>query len=55
MVLGGVFYGVLLLMYIIWDKCIYVGESLEGQFSYIQSLLGIMMDKYYGLYIQYVL
>ena len=31
-------------MLIIWHKCIYVDESLDWQFPYIQSLLGIMMD-----------
>ena len=41
MVLVGVFYEVLLLVHIIWDKCICVDESLD---FHSFSLLGIMMD-----------
>ena len=44
MVLVGLFYEVLSLMYISWDKCIYADDSLDGRFSFDQSPLEIVMD-----------
>ena len=39
-----IFWSLIIKACIVWDQCIYVDESLDRQFSFIQSLLGIMIN-----------